>query len=99
MAYTLSTTDLSLKIPDQLQGIYNTIIRLSIGGTSAFIVLMLYKSGILGNLFSEKILGSEYMYIVLSFLSGFSERWVMNLLSAVTKEKENQMKNENEAKK
>ncbi len=86
MAYTISTTDIELAIPDQLQGIYNIIIRLGIGATAACVVSMLFLSGILKGTFSEHLHRPEtYFYLVLAFASGFSERWVLNLLNGLTR--------------
>jgi hypothetical protein len=84
MANSLTATNLELKIPDQLLSILMTVTRLAIGSTAAFIILMLLRSGLLDSLFKKDILVSGYLSIVLFFLAGFSERWVVKILESVS---------------
>ncbi|MFN8286469.1 MAG: hypothetical protein U0V74_06945 [Chitinophagales bacterium] len=83
MAQSITSVNVDQKIPEQLLSIFVTIIRLMIGATSALIVLMLFKSGVLKNILSDTLLSSVYAYIILAFLSGFSERWVVKILETV----------------
>lgn len=85
MAYTISTTDMTVAIPDQLQGIYNIVIRLAVGATAGCVVFMLFISGILNGIFSASLFGAPFFFLVLSFIAGFSERWVVNMLTGIIK--------------
>jgi hypothetical protein len=83
MANSLTKLSLDLKIPDQMLGIFITLIRLAIGSTSAIILLMLLQSGFLKEIFSDELRLNGYGFLVFSFLSGFSERWVVKILDSV----------------
>jgi hypothetical protein len=88
MAYTLTASSLDMKIPDQIMGAMITFIRLSIGGTAAFITLLLFKSGVLDAFLSDKLLKSQYGFFIAAFIAGFSERWIVNVVQVLAKEKE-----------
>jgi hypothetical protein len=88
MAYTLTASSLDMKIPDQIMGAMITFIRLAIGGTAAFITLLLFKSGVLDAFLSEKLLKSQYGFFIAAFIAGFSERWIVNVVQVLSKEKE-----------
>jgi hypothetical protein len=75
------------KIPEQLLGMIVTAIRFLIGASAGIITLILYESGFLSEIFAKNMLGAPIMYIVLSFVAGFSERWFVSLLGLVTNEK------------
>jgi hypothetical protein len=87
-AHSIARIPIGMKTPEILAGNFITFIHLAIGATSAFIMLMLLKSHFLNSLFPEKVLTSPYIYIVISFLSGFSERWVVGILESATKREE-----------
>jgi hypothetical protein len=86
MATSASSLQRRLKIPEQLSGLMITVIRITIGGAAALIVLFFYKAGNLSNIFSERMVESGFFYPVISFLSGFSERWVLQLFNSAVKE-------------
>jgi hypothetical protein len=88
-AHSIARENLGLKVSGMLvSGNFVTFIYLAIGATSAFIMLMLLKSHFLNSLFPKEVLTSPYIYIVISFLSGFSERWVVGILESATKRDE-----------
>ena len=85
-AHSIARINLGLKVSGGMASDnFITFIHLAIGATSAFIMLMLVKSHFLNSLFPKDVLTSPYIYIVISFLSGFSERWVVGLLESATK--------------
>lgn len=87
MAYTLTATPVNSKIPDHMVGFYITVIRLAIGATAALVALMLLNSTLLTNVFSEEFLTSPYSYIIIAFIAGFSERWVVSVIDLVANDK------------
>jgi hypothetical protein len=88
LANSLLTPNMESKIPELLLGVYVTVIRLMIGGTAAFILFMLFNSGFLDSMFNKDMLKSPFIYAVISFISGFSERWVVGILDSITKDKD-----------
>ena len=76
------------KIPDQLLSMTITLFRFIIGASAAIIIFLLFESRFLNEQFSKAILQSPVTYIVFSFVAGFSERWVVQMIGLVTKEKE-----------
>ncbi|MBX2889619.1 MAG: hypothetical protein KF734_01705 [Saprospiraceae bacterium] len=86
MAYTLTASSLDMKIPDQIMGAMITFIRLAIGGTAAFITLLLFKSGLLDAFLSQNLLGSQYGFFIVAFIAGFSERWIVNVMNVLSKD-------------
>ena len=88
-AHSIARENLGLKVSGILVSTnFVTFIYLAIGATSAFIMLMLLKSHFLNSLFPKEVLNSPYIFIVISFLSGFSERWVVGILESATKRDE-----------
>ncbi len=76
------STDKS-QIPEIISNNYFTLLRIAIGGASAFVVYFFLKLEI----FSITISGidelSHYGYFVISFIAGFSEQLVVNAVRAV----------------
>ena len=76
------------KIPEQLLSMTITLFRFIVGASAAIIIFLLFESHFLNEQFSKAILQSPVTYIVFSFVAGFSERWVVQMIGLVTKEKD-----------
>lgn len=84
------------RIPELLNARNITIIRLFIGGISAFILCIFLKSQFITNLFTlndNDVQSFRYSYYFIGFCAGFSERLVLKTIESITKEK-NQAKPE-----
>lgn len=88
MTHSSTTLTLDDKIPEQVLGSFISIIRLGAGATSAFIAVLIMRTGILKNIVNEDLLTSPYSYLIIAFISGFSERWITNIIKAVSNTKE-----------
>jgi len=86
MSYTITSSPVTNKIPEQMMGFFITIIRLAIGATAALISLMLINSDLLKKILSSELTGSPYSYVIVAFIAGFSERWVVNVIDKVSSE-------------
>jgi hypothetical protein len=84
----LYTSAIDVKIPDQIMGAMVTVIRLAIGGTASFVALLVLKTGMLEAFLSPKLLNSLYGFLVIAFVAGFSERWIVNVIQVISKEPE-----------
>ncbi len=83
MAQSIMAIGLEQKIYEQLLSFFVTVIRLTIGAASALIVVFLLKAGVLDGILNAHLISTVYAYIILAFISGFSERWVVKLLETV----------------
>ena len=88
LAYTMTSSPIDVKIPDQIMGAMITVIRLAIGGTASFIALLILKTEMLEALLSEKLLTGNFGFLVIAFIAGFSERWIVNVIQVISKEPE-----------
>ena len=95
MSYTLTNESLDTKIPEQLLGIFVTILRLAIGSTAAFaafIALLLFHSNLFKSILSADLLSSPFAFSIIAFVSGFSERFIVNMMSIVSNEEKSKDK-------
>lgn len=78
----------STRIPELTHSFRLTILRVFIGGVSAYIIFLFLKSDIAGNIFnlSNNIL-NVYTFYAIAFAAGFSERMVLKAMEVVSKEK------------
>ena len=86
MAYTMTTSSLEVKIPDQIMGAMITLIRLIIGGTASFVALLILRAGMLEDLLSARLLKSHLGFLVIAFIAGFSERWIIQVVQVISRE-------------
>ena len=83
MAHSIMAIGLEQKIYEQLLSFFVTIIRLTVGAASALIAVFLLKAGVLDGILNSRLLNSVYAYIILAFIAGFLERWVLSILKIV----------------
>jgi energy-converting hydrogenase Eha subunit C len=86
MSYTFTNRPLDEKIPDQIIGSFVVWIRLAIGGAAAFVTILIGQSGLLASVFNEALLDAPYAYMIIAFVSGFSERLFVSVIQSITKE-------------
>jgi len=87
MAYTLTSAPVTAKIPEHLMSGFIVFARMGIGATCAIVSLMLLRSGMLSNIISSKLYDDKENnvgYIVIAFIAGFSERWIMRVIDKVS---------------
>jgi hypothetical protein len=70
------------RIPEMISALRVTLMRLVIGPASAFVIYLVFKSGLFERIF-EQDLENPYSLLVISFVAGFTERLVMRVVEAV----------------
>jgi uncharacterized SAM-binding protein YcdF (DUF218 family) len=82
--FSLMATRGRFRIPEAIAAFLMTIMRVSIGGVSALAIYFLFKSELYQDVLNIQI-ASLYSFLVLAFISGFSERFVKRALDAAAK--------------
>ncbi|MDQ6967020.1 MAG: NUDIX hydrolase [Mariprofundaceae bacterium] len=84
VAVTLTSAPLDKDIPDQMLGTFITWMRPIIGAAAALISLVFVKAGLLDGMFRTPI--TNQAILAIAFISGISERFIVNIVSKKTGE-------------
>ena len=87
VSMTLTRASVKAKIPDQLIGSFVTWMRPVIGASAAVAIFIFLRANLLGSIVSSELNNSIYGILTISFVAGFSERFIIKAVGSVTKEK------------